>query len=102
MTGAADMTGEIERVREEARVRGRLDAYRYFVAILTVLAAAGVSIGISVFLTHRSEQKLCAVVITSDDTYRTTPPTTPVGKVQAANFSRLRLELGCEPYKGAS
>jgi hypothetical protein len=73
----------------------RRNAYLLAVMLVTVLFAAASSILVSVILTNRSERKLCAVVITSDNTYRETPPTTPTGRVQADNFSRLRRELGC-------
>ena len=93
-------TGEIQKIREESRAANRRGAYFWAVGIVTVVMAAGSSLGVSALLTQRSERKLCAVVITSDDTYRETPPTTPVGKKQAANFARLRDQLGCPPYEG--
>lgn len=49
---------------------------------------------------HESEQKLCGVVILSDDTYRETPPATKTGKEIAANFAYLRQAYGCPPYQG--
>ena len=39
------------------------------------------------------------LVITTDDAYHTTPPTSPVGKRQAENMTRLRRDLGCPPYR---
>lgn len=92
-------SGELEAVREEvrrSRVRG---GYFYLILIATVLLAFATSTIVTVKLIERSERKLCAVVIEADDAYHEAPPVTKAGKVQAANYSRLRSELGCPPYK---
>lgn len=44
---------------------------------------------------RRSEQKLCGLVVLSDDAYRDNPPTTELGRRQAINFAQLRRDLGC-------
>lgn len=49
---------------------------------------------------RESEQKLCGLVILSDDTYRESPPATKTGKEQAKNFAYLRRAYGCPPYQG--
>lgn len=94
-----ETTGEIQKVRTETAAIVRRGAYFWLVMVATVIMAAGSSILASVVLTARSERKLCAVVITSDDAYHRTPPSTPIGRDQAANFTRLRRELGCPPFK---
>jgi len=90
-----------EEVTGEARKLLRRDAYRLLVGVLTVLASAGTSILVTVTLTTRSEHKLCAVVILSDNAYASKPPTTELGKTQAKNFAQLRKELGCPPRKAS-
>jgi hypothetical protein len=94
-------TGEIQAIRAEISKDRRRDAYFYLVLVITMVLAGGTSAFVSVTLNHRSERKLCAVVINADDSYREREPVTPAGKLQAANFSRLRHELGCPPYQGA-
>lgn len=71
--------------------------------VVLVLAASGGSIWASQRLAEQStrdavrqsEQKLCAIVVLSDDQYRETPPTTELGRKQAENFAQLRRDLGC-------
>lgn len=94
-------TDEIEKVREEARGALAGAAYRLGIGVATVILAAGSSLLGTVVLTHRSERKLCDIVILSDDTYHQNPPTSDLGRKQAENFSKLRTDLGCKPYKGA-
>lgn len=98
----SDDSGEIQKVREETRQALRRGAYFYVVMVATVLMAAGVSLVAARQATKSSERKLCAVVITTDDAYHRMPVDrlSQAGKEQAANFSRLRQELGCAPYKG--
>lgn len=95
-----DQTAEIQKVRSEVIASRRRDAYLVLVMVLTVLAAAGSSILVSVILTQRSERKFCAIVINIDDGYRRVPPSTDAGRQQSEIYSRLRSELGCEPYRG--
>lgn len=86
---------------QEARLHTavRRNAYFWVVMVLTVVFSAGASIFVTVTLTQRSERKLCDVVIATDDNYHRTPPSSPAGKTQAANFVKLRQQLGCPPYK---
>jgi hypothetical protein len=90
---------------EVGRIRRQRGAYFWIIMVAyMVLAPAGailVSRQISVQGTQRSEQKLCTVVITTDDAWRKNPPASPSGKEQAENFHKLRRDLGCAPYKGA-
>ena len=94
---AEDRTREIEKVRGEILTSRKRDAYFVLVMVLTVLAAAGSSILVSVVLTQRSERKFCAIVINIDDGYRRVPPSTDAGRQQAMIYSQLRAELGCDP-----
>lgn len=92
-------TGEIMALREEVSQGRKRSAYFYFVLVLTVVFGAGTSALVSVKLNQRSERKLCAVVISADDQFREKPP--PAGTAtaaQAANFSELRMRLGCPPF----
>jgi hypothetical protein len=86
--------------REEARKARRKDAYFYLVLVATFLLASGASILVTVKLTERSERKLCAVVSSADDGYRTQPPPSTAGKLQAHNIAELRKTLGCPPPEG--
>lgn len=46
-------------------------------------------------LVQQSEQKWCAIIVTLDDSYKVTPPSTPVGRKLATEMSRLRREFHC-------
>ena len=46
-----------------------------------------------------SERAWCSVIITLDDSYRETPPTTPAGKNVAEGIARLRTQFRCPPPK---
>jgi hypothetical protein len=95
-----EITGEIKRVvASDAQRVVRKDAYFWVVMILTSLLGSGVSIYISRQGTEASERKLCKVVISADDRYRSAPPSSTTIKTQAANMADLRKELGCPPYQ---
>jgi hypothetical protein len=53
------------------------------------------SVVISLRVNAESDRKWCSVVITLDDAWRQSPPTTAAGKTMAANMSELRRELHC-------
>lgn len=93
-------TDEIAAVRTETQRALRRGAYFWAIMILTVVLSAGSSILATRILTDRSARKLCAVVILTDDNYRRNPPQSVVLKQQAANFAKLRKELGCAPFQG--
>lgn len=61
-----------------------------FGSVLASRALAGQAV-------RQSEQKLCSIVVLSDDAYRRTPPSTPTGQQLADNFTRLRRDLRCTP-----
>jgi len=43
-----------------------------------------------------TQQQWCEIIITFDNGYRNSPPTTPTGKLLAEEFSRLRREFQCK------
>jgi len=43
-----------------------------------------------------TQQQWCEIIITFDNGYRNTPPTTPTGKLLAEEFARLRREFQCQ------
>lgn len=43
-----------------------------------------------------TSQKWCEIIITFDDGYRRTPPTTPTGQLLANEFARLRRDFQCK------
>jgi hypothetical protein len=92
-------TAEIRQLREQVQNARKRSAYFYFVLIATIVCGIAASAIITVKLIERSERKLCAVVIEADDGYRRQPPGTDAGRVQAANYARLRGELGCPPFE---
>lgn len=53
------------------------------------------SVVISLRVNAESDRKWCSVVITLDDAWRQSPPTTAAGKTMAANMHDLRRELHC-------
>jgi hypothetical protein len=87
-------------VHREIRPVLKRGAYFWLIMVLTAGLSGAGSIYVSAQNTKRTERKLCAVVVTTDDAYRRNPPQTRVGREQATNFTRLRNELGCPPYKG--
>lgn len=95
-----DPSGEIEKVREETRAFLRRGAYFYIVMVLTVILAAGSSILVTQILTSRSERKFCDAIMSVDDGWHRSPPTTDPGREQAKIYSDLRGRLGCPPYEG--
>jgi type II secretory pathway component PulK len=48
---------------------------------------------------HASERTWCSVIITLDDSYRETPPSTSAGKNVAEGIARLRTQFRCPPPK---
>lgn len=68
-------------------------------SIMVLVGGLGILVAAGMFYTrykiHESEQKLCAVVASMDDTYRQRPPTTETGRRIAMQMHRLRQDLGC-------
>ena len=46
-----------------------------------------------------SERAWCSVIITLDESYRETPPSTAAGKHVAEGIARLRTQFRCPPPK---
>lgn len=109
MTMDKDTTDEIEKVREESRVRQSRGAYFWLIMVIYMVAAPALGILVSRQIsidaakrtTRSSEQKLCAVVILSDDYYRKLAPasTNPTVKAQAVAMANLRAQFHCPPPK---
>lgn len=81
-------------------------AYTLVAILASSMAASILAIAISVHTTSESirraeesrraaDRALCGVVVTLDDAYRQTPPTTPAGKNLAAGLADLRRSLRC-------
>lgn len=80
---------------------------RRFTYALCALGVASILIGIIaiMYANHVGDQaynrsqtnlrQLCSIVVTLDDTYRQTPPTSELGRKIAAEFDALRVHLGC-------
>lgn len=43
----------------------------------------------------QSQRQICGLLVTLDDVYRSTPPTTPTGRNFAAQLHTYRISLGC-------
>lgn len=102
----AETSGEIkklrvqnEELREEVERRTKRGAYFWAVMVITSVVAGGGSFGLSAWNVRQSERKLCALVVSQDDNFHRTPPSTPLGKEQARNFANLRRAYGCPPYQ---
>ncbi len=63
--------------------------------VLSPILAIVASTKISERSLAESNRKWCSLVITLDDAYKETPPTTAAGKNVAESLHRLRGELGC-------
>lgn len=89
---------------EKARGARRRGAYFWLVMVAYMVMAPAIAILVSRNLaiqgTRKSEQKLCTVVVTTDDAWYAHPPPGVAGKAQAENFHKLRRALGCPPHKG--
>lgn len=95
-----EVSGELHAAREEATRVRQLGGYFWLVMVMTAVIGPALAIWVSVENTHRSERKLCTVVMSTDDAWIINPPTSPAGITQAQNFHQLRRALGCPPYKG--
>lgn len=86
---------------ESTRRANRRGAYFWLIMVAYMVTSPAIAIlvsrQISISGTIRSEQKLCTVVITTDDAWLTNPPTSPAGIRQAENFHKLRRDLKCPP-----
>lgn len=69
--------------------------YAVVVAFIACAAIAAASVFYAAHVQRESDRKWCSLVITMDDAYRQTPPTTAPGKNLAASIAELRRKLGC-------
>lgn len=69
--------------------------YALAVIVLSTLTMALLAIGIAQHTARESERKWCSIVVTLDDAYRQTPPSSTVGRQLAADMAQLRRDLGC-------
>ncbi|WIM97848.1 hypothetical protein ACTOB_001402 [Actinoplanes oblitus] len=76
-----------------------VDAQRrgyYWVAILASSMATGTAaVAISLHAQAESERKLCGIVITQDEAWSSSTPTTVTGRRVAEAMRQLRRDLGC-------
>lgn len=99
MDGAAGprgKTGDTGATGPEGPSVSRRTTYGAAVIFASILILAGGSVQYTAYRAHRDDQRWCAVITSVDDTYREAPPTTDAGRLQAANFHRLRIDLGCK------
>ena len=94
-----EITGKVSAQARSERERRKHGAYFWVVMVAYMVAGPAFAIWISSEGTQRSERKLCTIVVSADNAYRMNPPATDVGRRQAENFSKLRRDLGCPPYK---
>jgi len=69
--------------------------YALVAAFMTSLLLSLASFQLSVHYARESAKSWCGIVVTLDDTYNSTPPTTPTGLEIAADMAQLRKDLGC-------
>jgi hypothetical protein len=69
--------------------------YWWAAMLASSLGAGGAALAISLHAQAESARKLCGIVIAQDDTYGTTPPTTPTGQRIAIAMHKLRRDLDC-------
>jgi hypothetical protein len=103
-------TDEFARVRSEQRARSARGSYFWMVMVAYMIACPAVAIMVSrqisidaaTTATRQTELKLCAIIVTADDSYRAVPPISVTLKKQAANMARLRRDYHCPPNVGVS
>jgi hypothetical protein len=65
------------------------------VCLVAAMTAAASAMVYANRVAHQSERQWCGLVVALDDAYRSTPPTTPLGRQVAAEMARLREQFGC-------
>lgn len=71
----------------------------WWLLAVCLIAMAGWAVATVVYINRvatESERKWCGLVTTLDDTYRSTPPTTPLGRDIAKEMARLRKQFHCD------
>lgn len=89
-------------------LRRPMTGYQGLVVLIVAVSLAAASLAISLRANqrseererqarHASEQAWCSIIITMDDRYQQTPPTTAAGRNMAAGIANLRSTLRCPP-----
>lgn len=82
---------------ETARVRARYRRSWYWWLVVGVycVAAPALAVAVSAHNTAESARAWCKIIVTLDDAYRLTPPSTPVGVKLAEAMRQIRAEYDC-------
>lgn len=68
----------------------------WFITYATALLFIGLATLWANYIDKRSNQRWCGIVVMFDDTYKETPPTTPLGQNLATEFKILRQDFKCK------
>lgn len=69
--------------------------YPVLAAALSSLVMGGVAIEYANYVATRNQRQWCEIVVTLDDANKTNPPTDPISRHLAEEFSRIRNDFGC-------
>jgi hypothetical protein len=69
--------------------------YAVLVAICACVVVAGTSVWYADHTQRQQQRQWCELMISLDDAYRATPPTTKIGQNVASEIRRLRNAFGC-------
>lgn len=71
-------------------------------SVLSGVLAVGITLGVQQRSDQRDRdaregqrQQICALVVALDDNYHSAPPTSEVGRRNAASLAQIRVALGC-------
>jgi hypothetical protein len=73
--------------------------YALLAIFASMFALTAVSLGYANYVANESSRKWCELVVTLDDTYTQTPPSTPSGRKVAQEIHNLRNSLKCKEIK---
>lgn len=80
---------------DESRARGRSVLWANALAWFAVLALVACGLYWQDTRDQARQREICGLIITFDDAYRQTPPTTALGRHIAAEMHAYRAGLGC-------
>ena len=69
--------------------------YALAAVFLTLMLATILNVIYTNRIAAQSEKHWCSIIVTLDDSYRKTPPTTEIGKKIATDMHRLREQFKC-------
>lgn len=73
---------------------------KFWYALAAVFLTLMLAVALNVIYTNRvaaqGNKQWCSIIVTLDDSYRKTPPTTETGKKIAADMHRLRSQFKCD------